>query len=359
MIYYVLIIIIYFFVFLHESKATNITKKIWYSLVCILILVFGGGRYEVGYDWFSYRDLFYAINSISDAIYAREEIFFTIFIYFSKSIYNSFEYFIFVLFLFSFLIKAVFIYRYSANYFVSLAVYYYTIFMIYDINGLRQGVAISFVLISFHYLLKGKSITSFIVAIIATQFHITSVAFLPFILLVRYKINHRIIYYSILLFAVLYPPIVENTVIPLYFEQLFQFQDLSHYSTYIERSSSNTTFILFNVPLIQRIIVLTMVFIAFESIKINYNIKYNLFYAYSISVLIYTLLIFNIEFAARLSFIFRVSEIILLSYVVKYSNGFLKYAFLIMIISMSIFALWRLLSVEYGGLLPYNNILLW
>ena len=115
-------------------------------LAIALLIALGGLRYEVGTDWESYLDLFNLVaqgESFSDL---REENGFLVMVKGAQFFLLSYPGFVFALFALSFSLKLYAIFKFRADVLVSLIVYFFSAFLIYDFNGLRQGLALGFVM---------------------------------------------------------------------------------------------------------------------------------------------------------------------------------------------------------------------
>jgi hypothetical protein len=152
-----------------------------YYLLAIIIII-GGLRYEIGADWFSYNRIF---NNSGENI----EIGFAIFINIVKFVYSSYLLFIFLVFLISFLIKTLIFKKLSYSFYISLLLYFGLWFFVYDINGIRQGLAIGLIAVSTYYAYKRMLLHYLLWLFAAISIHQSAIVFVPFYLLVGCNIK--------------------------------------------------------------------------------------------------------------------------------------------------------------------------
>ena len=148
--------------------------KLQAILAVLLLVIFGGLRYKVGTDWYSYEHSFDAVNAGLPSSDFREEKGFlglmSIVSYFGGTYGN----FIFMLFTLSLAVKLLAVKSFKANINIALLVYFSAIFMIYDVNGLRQGLAMGLVLIAGFAAYQRRAILFACIIGIASSVHIVS-----------------------------------------------------------------------------------------------------------------------------------------------------------------------------------------
>lgn len=156
----------------HESTHKLYTN-ILFSISCILLCMFAFSRDEVGYDYYSYKEIFLDQGSNLSIEYLYKAI--NILIAF---VFNNFNFFLlFILFL-TVIPKVVLIDRYSPYPLFSIYIYYCTIFIIFDMGVLRQAIAISLCMIAFFKLLERKVFLFYGYVILSSFFHVSSLLFL-------------------------------------------------------------------------------------------------------------------------------------------------------------------------------------
>jgi len=358
MVYYILIALLSFFSFIEQFKPPKADISILKYIACTIIIFIGGLRYEVGADWFAYEKLFDGIESFSDLFLYREEKLFMIFQYVCKTIFDSYSFFVFVLFTLTFYLKFKIFNKYSTDVFFSLIIYVYTLFLIYDVNGIRQGMAMTLVLMSITAI-KNKNKYLFILLILAACLsHTSALIFVPFYWLSKIQISHKkflLITFFTLVISVVVQKVILNSSLFQYFLIMDSF---SHYSYYLEDDAATKQISLISVPVFQRILVFGLFIMNYEKINLDIFLKQILMNGYFFGILIFLFLSFNSEYAARLSFYYKSFEIIMIPLIISAQTKYYSKIILwLVFIVFSVVGLNRLLAIPDGGLIPYKTIL--
>lgn len=315
-------------------------------------------RFEVGADWDPYKELFINISNWKDLFNSREEPLFMIFSYFVKNIINDYSFFIFIFFTISFYTKFYFIRIFSPDIFLSLIIYFYTLFLIYDVNGLRQGMALGLTMISIKYILDRNIYKFLAILLAASLFHTSAIIFIPFYYLSRIKINNRTIFISLLLVVALSIPLRQVLKNSQIFQNLIQIDSFKHYSVYTTDEDYKLDIPILSVAVFQRIFIFLLFMITYSRIKVEEKTKLLFRNGYFIGMVLFLILSFSSEFAARLSVYYKAFEIAMIPLVVySFPKNHQKLFFLILFTLFATFGIYRLLSIPYGYLLPYNNII--
>ena len=205
---YVLVFLSVFLINVIAGKIYSTKRKLSNFLIFVgfsILLIFVGCRYYVGTDYESYIDLYNTIATLdfSELYLVNMEIgpkllFKLIYILFDN------QYFIFIGLAFLSLYP---LYKsnklYDYKYLGYSILTYCFMFLPFSMNGMRQGVAMSFLVLSFVYLFKDKKINSLIVFIIAFLFHKSAILILPYLLLFMFNKGKSAEAYSILITMVL------------------------------------------------------------------------------------------------------------------------------------------------------------
>ena len=358
MIYYLLVMVLCLFSFINQLKPVKANLDILKFIAFILILFIGGLRFEVGADWLSYEKLFNRVATFYDIFSSREEKLFMFFQYVCKTIFNSYSFFVFSLFAFTFYLKYKILVRYSTDIFLSLIVYIYTLFLIYDLNGLRQGMAIAILLASIPAILNKRKYLFLILISVASLCHTSAIVFFPFYWLARIKIAPSKILMSTfvcLLISTLIKEIILNSSL---FQFLLLMDNFSHYSYYLDSEAANKEISVFSVSVFQRFLVFIIFIINYNKLKCDEVLKRFLLNGYFIAIVIFVFLSFNSEYAARLSFYYKSLELFMIPIIVssqkKLESKIIMWGLFVV---LCLLGMYRLLEVPDAGLLPYKSIL--
>lgn len=358
MIYYfiLLLLALFSFYFQFDPKKAEIKVLSIVSFLCILAL--GGLRYQVGKDWYQYENLFNITNNFSDLNNAREEKLFMLFLYMSKSIVNNYSFFIFSLFTFTFYLKYRTIIKYSPDIFLSLIIYFFTIFLVFDLNAIRQGIATSIVLISISAILNKKLRLFILLILIASFFHLSAIIFLPFYWIAKFNISKKIILILIGISLILAIPIriiIENGVLA---DFLLKMKYFSQYSAYINNKILGRDVSLLSIAVFQRVFIFSLFYFYFDKLKVREDLKILLINGYLAAILIFIFLSFSSELSFRISFYYKSLEILMIPIIVTSQNKISnKLILLLIFVLLSLFGTYRILDIPNGGLIPYHSIL--
>ena len=221
--------------FIDQKTAKNPNhKKIHISMVIILALCYitvSSLRYSIGFDYFSYKDLFEqtANQSFSQMIKLNwKEPAYYFFSWIFSRISNNYQIWLFVVS--AFMTGSVFyiVDKNTESPWISYMLYILLHIFGLNMNLLRQSIAAIVLLWGYKYLVKGDTIKFIIVTIIASTFHITSLVAIPAYFIIKLPFNKKwCIGTSIVAVISIF------TFKPL----LTSFIELTKYSSYLHSSS--------------------------------------------------------------------------------------------------------------------------
>ena len=136
----------------------------------ITIISDSGSRYEIGYVWLNKMVSFISSNPQSIIIIT------SIFIFYSYGY---------------------FIWKYSKSPWLSLFVFFTFNGFAFALSGIRQSIALTILLYSYDYFGKDKYLRSLFCILLATAFHSTAIIFVIVFLWKKFKINLKIICFTI------------------------------------------------------------------------------------------------------------------------------------------------------------------
>lgn len=174
------------------KQKRKIVKKSLIILSFLLLLIFVGFRYNVGTDYESYLRAYDTASRVSwDKLgtMRMELLVAAIFKICSLVFIDARLVFLVLGFLMLWPIYKV-NKLYDYKYLAYSVLMYCVLFLPFGLNGMRQGIAMSFMLLGTIYLLKNKTKFSIINCVIATLFHTSTLVVFPYIFLIwlcRYK----------------------------------------------------------------------------------------------------------------------------------------------------------------------------
>ena len=183
MIYYILFGVFLCITLIIETNE----KKYWHIesfmifLATILLIIIAGFRYDTGYDYFSYEQIYEEIinmnNNMGNVInngqvepaYALINWLFS----------YGFKLCIFVIAILGVIPKMIYYYKLEHHRFFCAWLYFSTIFVFYDMGVVRQGISIGILYYSIKYIEERKKGKFFLLVLLATMFHVSAVFFIP------------------------------------------------------------------------------------------------------------------------------------------------------------------------------------
>ena len=358
MIYYFVLILLAFFSLYHLSKLDRNENRFLRLVSFLMFIIIGGLRYDVGTDWTQYEVTFNSLESAADIFKAREEKLFVIFMYFTKKNINSYSFFILSFFFVAFYFKYKIFKKYSTDIFLSLIVYFFTLFLIYDLNGIRQGMALAFVFLSIPLILQKKLFLFSIIILIGSLFHITVLIFFAFYWISNLKISKEkmlLIVASSLIASIPIRSLIENNA---YLQLLLAMDSFSHYSFYVTDDIAARDVSIMSVAVFQRLFIFVLFIINYDKIEASDELKSLLLNGYFVSILLFVFLSFSADLAARSSFYFKSLEILMIPLIVtcqaKLTNRMILFAIFVL---FAIVGTNRILQIPNGGLIPYQFII--
>ena len=171
----VLYLSIWFFIFffaLLEILKVQVSNKITFFIVALVLLLFAGFRYGIETDYWTYYKIFkYNITRVEPGFAYLMDLF-------RKRFSLSFNWFVFFIASLSISIKF-FSFRKIGLSFFALFIYYSLYYINFEYNIIRQGLAASFLLIASNYIEKKDWKKYLLFVAIASSMHLSSLLFLP------------------------------------------------------------------------------------------------------------------------------------------------------------------------------------
>jgi hypothetical protein len=324
----------------------------------VLLILFGGLRYEVGTDWFVYRSIFDAVASGEPFDSFKEENGFLVLVAFAAS-FGEHWMFILCLFVLTLAVKVIAVKLFSIELNVALVVYFAAICLIYDVNGLRQGLAIGLILLAGWAAYRGFAFRFAIAMTLAGSVHAVALVALPLyamtkrLLFLPNRWGRLVLLLGGCVLCYLGANAIATSSLPNYLEAINQ---LDRYNHYVDHFSNR--FDPFGPGALQRIAVALVVIYYIDAAMVPQRLKALLYNAHAAALLSYFLLSFNLEFMARISFYYKSFDLITLPLILavqRSAQGRLLFIAFIAIVAFG--QVFQILGIPDGGLLPYRSVL--
>jgi hypothetical protein len=353
MTYYVIAALLLFSAALPRSKLRSVMG--WLAIV--LVMALGGLRFEVGTDWESYLDLFNLVEQGESFSDLREENGFLALMRGAQFVSFTYPGFVFALFALSFSLKLYAISKFRADVLVSLIVYFFSAFLIYDVNGLRQGLALGFVMCAGWFAAQSRPFAFLGAMVLAASAHTSALVALPVYWLANISWLSRkplhlqyVMVGSTMAVGYALSLTLAQTDASFYLE-LINLADRYYY--YIDNFEQ--TFSPFGLGSLQRIFILVLALYMQRRLVTPRRATLLLVNTYIAATFIFFTLSFNIEFMARVSYYYKIFDIILISVMFRSLKTRLEIgAFLMLLATLLFGSIYQLLSIPDGGLLPYR-----
>lgn len=357
MIYFIILSIFLLFGLFTLIDTRKNSLYIWAFISFLVVIFFGGLRYQVGVDWYNYQSIFLE-SKFDDLVDSDIEPLFNLLNVVIKYLNLDYHLFVFLVFSISTILKFKFFLKYSSSFFVALLVYFPIQFMTYDINGIRQGLAIGIIFWSIEFILKRNFFKFFIIVLVATSFHYSAAIFLPFYFIANMKFR-GIYIHTIIISSIILGFILQDSLLAFLMPKLSGFDTV--FSQKVSTYSENDNFgkgISFGFSSIHRLIIFYLFYYFYDKINVNKALKNILLNAYFISIVLYFLFSAIEIIAARGSLYYRSFDILIIASFITIPSK-LKERLLILtaIFLYSVFGLISNLNLPFNGLIPYDNIL--
>lgn len=163
------------------------------TVACAVLMLFGGLRFETGFDWVEYENYFELTTSIwaDQPQYVAPSLLvepgFAIFVKIVRSLGIGFQWFLFLITAINMGVIYIFARRYTERVALVLLIYFGFAFLAGQMAAIRQTLSYSFILLAFMERERGKLAVSVVLALIAASIHTFSIVLLPLIYL---KVRH-------------------------------------------------------------------------------------------------------------------------------------------------------------------------
>lgn len=186
----------------------KLSKILFIASVSIHLIIIQGFRsISVGGDLINYLEHYRLIQSADNVIeasqFGRFEIGYNLLTYILGDLGLSFQNFMTLTSIFNIVILGYILYKYSKLPYISYI--FFLIIGVYDFqfSGLRQSIAMTWILLSFQYIVSKKLLKFLLTILLAVSFHVTALPFIIIYFLVNTRIRQYYKYLYPILFGVL------------------------------------------------------------------------------------------------------------------------------------------------------------
>lgn len=342
MIVYVIIITLSIIFAMGAEKSRESKKKFYFfwGISFILLFLFSGVRYKVGYDYeYTYLPGYYHI------VNGYESRFEIIFVWLNKLVYHIFNN-VDWLFIISSFITLYLVYKtirkYSDNVTLSILMLFVTRFYLYSFTQVRQYIAIAIFIYAIKYIVN-KDLKRYLLCIlIAIGFHKTAIIYLPIYFIGNLKLS-RSKYILAIMSSIILNPIIQK---------IYYIFGTYLYSGYIEKGYGIANS---SIVMIATTIIITSICIFYYN-KIIVEEKNKVWLNIHLVLCILAITIGNINESYRIVGMFMYASILLIPSCYKVATKNQKLIIALVLIGTAIMASYLMLTYGSGTMLPYRTI---
>lgn len=319
-------------------------------LFFVVIFFISCFRYGVGTDFFNYEAIFKYDHPIEPLFYEL--------IQGVKYLGGNYSVFVAIVFALSFGIKLYAFKKlsYSKGLFLSIMLFCSFYYIAYDMNAIRQGLALSLTLLACYYAYIQRTYTYYTICIIATLIHYTAFIFIPFYLLLNLKLSKRAVIITILSCFILSGIGVFHLLTEMATNILGNNLIASKIQGYAAGDGSEQS-ALVSFGTIRRLFFFFLILFSYEKINAPQRIKQVIFWGGFITIVTYLLFAEVSYFATRLSVYYRIIECIWLSYFpFIFKKPGTRYVIIAFYLFYSLLQVHSALSANNNNLLPIQTI---
>ena len=335
---------------LSKEVKTYIYVFSYIPIIFVLLYIAGLRDVTIGTDTAHYGEIFDDPEDI--------EIGYRLFAEFIKYVGGNFHLFLFLFFYISFFLKLNAFRNISSYPLLSICIYSSFWFLVYDMNGIRQGIALGFIALSYYFLIVNKSRFFYLSLLGAILFHYSALVFLPIIFITKktctktlflttFSIVFLFAYLGVTTFLLEKSGAIVGINIRL-IERVLSYQKNEYYNANILYSFS--TFV--------RFVILFTTFFFINRVHLSERIKNIFLWCALLNISIY-LLFSEVEIiATRLSLYYRFYECFFLACLPNAFKGKISkilIGFLLCLYALS--QIMKTLSIPNNDLVPYKSIL--
>lgn len=200
MIYIVVLILLLLLTINYDFSRKRKFSNKWFNFILLIFILIAGFRYKVGGDTQAYYDYYETVKNwdetnISELLVGRFAFLWNVFATTCKSISEDFVVLQFVQAVFVNSTLFWFIKKYSKFRFTSLLIYYLFAYLYFNMEIMRESIAISFFLLAYPYFNRKSWVKYYLIAVVSFLFHTSAVIIFlfPLLRILRFNIRNLLI----------------------------------------------------------------------------------------------------------------------------------------------------------------------
>lgn len=350
-----------FFSFITADKRTSRIQEDYTITLFIIVLSIIAGTRLVGYDFYSYQEIFQSTSTLFE--YRREnpsiELGFELIISIIKLFSDNYHLFLFIFATTTYITASILFYKYSPYPVISFGMFICYAFCQQTMGQMRQpfAVLLAYLLLIPLYLKRKYLWTSAVILLSTILLH-KSLLFCFFFFVFNDKVlkpKHILFYFSIALACFLLSNHVFNIILALVPSNFYLYNVLNDYMT------SKLLQFTFSLGMLERVFMFAIIYYIAYKYKFYHknNILRLMINLYFMGVCIYFAFIkVAAEFATRGSFFYLYSIFIIIPILIKEAPIKIKYFLLTIALLWSAYVSTSVIRDGKDDYIPYNSILL-
>lgn len=275
-----------------------------------------------------------------------------------KHIGGGFHLFLFFFFFSSLYLKLYAFRKVSLYPLLSICIYSSFWFLVYDMNGIRQGLALGFIALSYYFLIIKKNRYFYLSLLGAILFHYSALIFFPIIFIIKKKCTRTLFWITFsIVFSFAYLGVTTFLLEKLGTIIGVDLRLIKRIVSYQNNESYNAN-ILYSFSTFVRLLLFLTTYFFINKVKLSERTKNIFLWCALLNISIY-LLFSEVELiATRLSLYYRFYECFFLACLPNAFKGKVSkilIGFLLCLYSLS--QIMKTLSIPDNGLIPYKSVL--
>lgn len=360
MIYTILYFVIFIPSFLFTVGKNEIMKaheRYLYIVLSVALLLMAGLRYNVGYDFMAYENLFDKISNTQEGIWSLSQgLNVELGFVFLCKICANYSIFIFAVACLAIIPKLIYMYKECEFKLAVLLMYYCGLFMTYDMGVMRQGLSISIAIYGLKYIQKRNLAKFLIVIFAATLFHVSSLIFIP-LYFIGCKEFSRKVYYTTAILAIAFSFYSDNSFLLSLIQNIPQGGIISDKAAYYALNYNTEESLV--ISILKRCVFLVIFVEFFKRMKVQLNDRKQVIYlnGYYLSIVFASLFASIPVIGGRGNAGLYFLQIFIFSKMLGFTKDkFTRTIMMLIIASLFFYTLIGPINDIYNAYLPYKTI---
>ncbi len=318
----------------------------------VLLLFIGMFRHiSVGTDTYMYFSLFKYPEKIEVGYIALVNIL--------KRLGSNFTVFLSVVFFTALCCKLIYFKKLAHSFVLAILIYSGFWFLVYDLNAIRQGLALGFVGLSLVNLNEKKYRGYYLMMVLAIINHYSAIVFLPLVWFVRsFKCTAKIFLMVLGVAVLLTISKMAEPIITYISNVIGAGSHLASKASAYQNDDEYNRDVFYSISTVIRILVAIISLFTLTRVKINHQLRNMLLWCALLNIVVYIVFSQFEIIATRLSLYYRFAECIIFSLLPQLSSSkFIKFLVGLLVFVYVALQIYQTLSIKNNNLIPYRSVI--